>query len=57
MMGLGLYDLIPFLLENILILNFTAMITKSYNKLPSVNSLIICVVALLIMIAIQLVQH
>lgn len=33
------------------------MITKSYNKLPSVNSLIICIVALLIMIAIQLVQN
>lgn len=57
MMGLGLYDLIPFLLENILILDFKQMITKSYNKLPSVNSLIICIVALLIMIAIQLVQY
>lgn len=33
------------------------MITKSQNKLPSVNSLIICIVTLLILIGIQLVQH
>ena len=56
MMGLGLYDLIPFLLEHPYT-KLYKMITKSYNKLPSVNSLIICVVALLIMIAIQLVQN
>jgi len=33
------------------------MITKSQNKLPSVSSLIICIVTLLILIGIQLVQY
>lgn len=33
------------------------MTTKTYNRLPSINSLIICIVALLILMGIQLVQH